>query len=151
MHGTSIYIGCVEMVRRIDIRHHVNEQCERRLASCAYREAGCTLTFPIGDRDEHERLYCKFVEHRDRLIKHSVNGRIIVTCLSCSEQMASRLLEAHRSNICPHRLMPCPHRDCTAIFQAHDLERHLKFNCSSVSCIYLMIYTFVRLYLIMIP
>jgi hypothetical protein len=132
-----IHAGCREMVRRIDIRHHVKEQCERRLVSCIYE--GCIITFAAGDREDHETLYCKFFEHRERLIEESLIGRAVVTCRSCSEQMSTRSLKAHRKDRCPHRYIPCLHDDCTDTFQAHELERHLKFNCSSVSCMQLIL------------
>ena len=40
-------------------------------------------------------------------------------------------MHSHQAAICPHRLVQCPHIDCSAEIQAHGLERHLKYSCAS--------------------
>jgi hypothetical protein len=32
------------------------------------------ITFAAGDREDHESLYCKFFEQRERLIEQSLTG-----------------------------------------------------------------------------
>ena len=119
------------MIRRIDTRHHVREECMRRQVLCLHRDLGCQAVFPLGDRDEHERMYCTFVQLRDRIVEDSAEERAAVTCPNCSERMPHRDLVSHQKEDCPHRLVPCSHSDCKSLLQAHDLARHLRYECAS--------------------
>lgn len=78
------------MIRRIDIRYHIREQCDRRHVSCTFKEAGCLSTFPIGDRQLHEQFYCTFVQNRDRIVEEGEVHNRIIACPQCSEQLTTR-------------------------------------------------------------
>lgn len=59
-------LGCDTLIRMFEIRFHVQYQCKRRMIQCRFDY--CQSTFPFEDREEHEKLDCKYIYARNQIL-----------------------------------------------------------------------------------
>mmetsp|Transcript_24423 Transcript_24423/g.41370 ORF Transcript_24423/g.41370 Transcript_24423/m.41370 type:complete len:1190 (-) Transcript_24423:209-3778(-) len=126
-------LGCKEKIRKVDMRFHVKHQCERRKIKCRYKF--CGKTYMAMDAWWHESTEdCAAIRARDEILRTAEIERKMFECDMCSEKIQSRHFIHHQENLCPHRLIKCPHEDCDKhLFPAHTLEYHLAVKCRSAA------------------
>ena len=91
----SFFVGCGEYIRRIDTRYHLREKCERRMVFCYHHDSGCTASFPVRDRKDHEKNYCTFILKRDKIVEDFLPEKLLIYCAYCSVYVQVKDLQYH--------------------------------------------------------
>ena len=126
-------LGCKEKIRKVDMRYHIKYSCERRMITCRYPY--CRKKYMAMDAWWHESTEdCAAIRSRDEILRKAQVDRQLFVCDMCSEKVQSRHFLNHQENLCPHRLIKCPHDDCDIhLFPAHTLQYHLEVKCRSAA------------------
>jgi hypothetical protein len=126
-------LGCKEKIRKVDMRFHMKHQCDRRKIKCRFKF--CGKTYMAMDAWWHESSDdCAAIRARDEVLRVGEIDRKLFECDMCSEKIQSRHFNHHQENVCPHRLIKCPHKDCQDhLFPAHTLQYHLQVKCKSTA------------------
>ena len=98
---------------------------------CYHHDSGCTATFPVRDRKDHEKNYCTFILKRDKIVEDFLPEKLLIYCAYCSVYVQVKDLQYHLLNKCPFRIVPCVHTDCLEKIQYHNLKKHLRYECNS--------------------
>ena len=123
-------LGCDAFILKKDLRFHVSFLCEMRHVKCRFAPF-CPITFPEYERSAHEDNMCQHLAQRRVLEQRYRELSQLVECSKCGSVVRRRDQVKHDQELCPHRLVICPHADCGMEMAAHQLKYHLKFDCDS--------------------
>jgi hypothetical protein len=124
-------LGCGDKIRMVAVRFHVGFECMKRRIRCRFDT--CKESFPLQDQQQHELYECEQIYVRDDILERKAKKAKPVLCQFCSESMMKKDLKKHVKNECLHRTISCIHPDCKETMQAHGLEDHLKYKCTSIA------------------
>lgn len=124
-------LGCGDKIRMVAVRFHVGFECMKRRIRCRFDT--CMESFPLQDQQQHELYECEQIYIRDDILERKAKKAKPVLCQFCSESIMKKDLKKHVKNECIHRTISCIHPDCEITMQAHNLDEHLKYKCTSIS------------------
>lgn len=121
--------GCDNRIRKADMRFHLRHECPKRRISC--RRPYCKATFLAEKQQEHETIACAAVLARESILQKAESENTPIICEDCSAKIPARHIIKHMDELCPYRLVSCPHPDCDALFPYHRMHNHLSYQCQS--------------------
>jgi len=101
-------LGCTQYVCRGDMNTHVENQCPKREIGCRF---GCGITQLWAEEEYSHNQICNVRN---------------VTCSDCSSIFQANTIDAHRTNVCPSRLIQC---DCLEMIRLDELANHHTTLC----------------------
>ena len=103
---------CAVVKEVAEMPNHLEFHCTHRPKAC--RNKGCMKTLPLCDRDDHEKLRCRF--------------RVILCRQGCQEKVIAIDVGNHMAKFCKLRRIDCP-LGCGENFKWCYLEGHLDRSC----------------------